>query len=129
MDIKIFHGDNIAESRKALSIEIAKAKSEGKEIVVLDGKKTNLTKIRQALESSSLFGQNKLVIIENLLSLCSLPSKNKTLDYLKKEKFEASLILWEGKRLKRIPLKFHAKLFRLEPILFRFLKSQRLFFI
>lgn len=125
MNVKIFHGENIVESRKALWQEVSKAKEKGVEVVTLNGAKTDLTEIRSALESSSLFGQDKLVILENFLSLASCPFKKKSLDYLKKGKFENSLILWEEKQLRSIPLKVPIKLFRLDPILFRFLESLR----
>lgn len=123
MKIKIFHGDNIVESRRKLSEEAAKAKEEGTEVVTLNGAKTNFTEVRSALESSSLFGQDKLVVMENFLSSPVSAFKKKTLDYLKKGQFGNNLILWEEGRLKNIPLKAPTKLFRLDPVLFRFLES------
>lgn len=123
MRIKIFHGDNLVESRKALSEEVAKARKLGAEVVTLNGPKANFTEVRSALESSSLFGEERLVVMENFLSLPPSAFKRKTLSYLKKGQFGNNLVLWEGKGLKTISLKAPTKLFRLDPVLFRFLES------
>lgn len=123
MKIKIFHGDNLVESRMALSQEVSKARKAGMEVVTVSGVKADFTQIRSALESGSLFGQDKLVVIEDFLSSSSSSFKKKTLAYLKKAQFENELILWEGREIKNLPLKVETKLFRLDPILFRFLES------
>ena len=71
----LFHGDNQLASRQALHQAIAKQQAplikaeQGRgvpEIIRLDGKTITETDLRQALESQSLFGQAKLVIIDKL---------------------------------------------------------------
>jgi len=64
----ILHGENLAASRLALSQKVVVGKSSGNEIVRLSGTEINLTAIKQALESLSMFSPNRLVVIENLLS-------------------------------------------------------------
>lgn len=125
--IKILHGENIVESRKALTELLADVRNEGTETVSLDGAKTSLTQVRSNLESSSLFGKSRLVIIENLLTGQKSTTKTKILQYLVEQKFDNDLILWEPKEvseraLNQLP-KAETKLFRVAPVIFRFLDS------
>jgi len=120
----ILHGDNLVTSRKVLNQEISQAKDQNNEIIRFNGKKLNLNELQQALESKSLFGSQRLVIIENLLS--SSPGKERTslISYLKKNLF-ANLILWEEKEIKKISAfkKTLIQLFKLPPTIFQFLDS------
>lgn len=90
--ITFIHGDNQLESRNKLGELIKDAGS--KEIVKL--REVNLTTIKQALESSSLFFEKRLVIVENIIS--GRVDKN-ILDYLKRGLFESDLIIWESKKV------------------------------
>lgn len=118
--IKILHGDNIVQSRKRLTEILEKARKEGTEIVYLDGTKVTITEVRSALESGSLFGKTKLVVIENL------KEKPEILTYLKKGKFDNDLILWEQKEIKReIISGAELEIFKLPPLIFSFLESIR----
>lgn len=123
--IKILHGDNVAASRISLSNLIDQAKKTSKEIVYLDGTKADLGNIRQAMEASSLFADNKLVVIENLLSGLKSARKQKIEDYLSKTDTPVSLILWEEKELSKTKLLPNAdsQIFKLDQIMFRFLDS------
>ncbi len=62
--ITLLHGDNVEASRNELNL--LKSQGKDKEIRQLDGKHLDATGLTQALESSSLFGGETLVIIENL---------------------------------------------------------------
>lgn len=118
--IKILHGDNIVQSRKRLTEILEKARKEGTEIVYLDGTKVTITEVRSALESGSLFGKNRLVVIENL------KEKPEILTYLKKGKFDNDLILWEQKEIKgEILPGIELEIFKLPPLIFSFLESIR----
>lgn len=106
----------------------------GKEIVALDGKKVNLTDLKQALEARSLFGQEKSVVVENLISLKHKSIKTKKqpgdiFDYLKSLPGDVDLVLWEGKKIDgRQLIRFkNAKiqLFKTPAIIFKFLESIR----
>ncbi len=116
--IKILHGENIVQSRKRLTEILEKSRKEGTEIVYLDGTKVTITEVRSALESGSLFGESKLVVIENL------KEKPEILTYLKKGKFDNDLILWEQKEIKREILPgAEMEVFKLTPLIFSFLES------
>jgi len=125
---RIFHGDNIVASRKALFA--AKEAAKNKEIVSLDGKKTSLTDLKQALEARSLFGQEKLVMVENLIATRNTQqATGQIFDYLKSLSSDTDLILWEKKQIDgRVLSRFkNAKiqLFKTPAIIFKFLESIR----
>jgi len=85
---KIILGDNIAASRKRLQEIIEKAKSDGLEVVSVSGAKITYSDIRKLLESGSLFGKTKLVVIENFLSSTKSKEKEIILDFLTAKTFE-----------------------------------------
>ena len=64
----ILHGDNLVASRQLLIEKIKPFKARNAEVVKLNGAKVDLTEIQQALESQSLFGLERLVVIVGLLS-------------------------------------------------------------
>ena len=126
----ILHGDNLLASRKAL--EAMKKTAEKKEVISFDGKKVTLTDLKQALEARSLFGQEKLVIVENLISnkkkqTTKNKKQNKVFEYLKNLEFDVDLILWEKKKVDGrtlTPFKnAKVQLFQTPAIIFKFLES------
>ena len=119
---KIILGDNIAASRKRLQKIIEKAKSDGLEVVSVSGAKITYSDIRKLLESGSLFGKTKLVVIENFLSSTKSKEKEIILDFLTAKTFEHDLILWEDSNLKNISFKGAEKEeFKIPQTIFRFL--------
>lgn len=128
--IYLFHGDNQVASRKKLTDLIAQAKREKKEVIALNGLKVNLTQVLSALESSSLFGQEKLVVIENLFSRPKSKEKEVIIKYLKKKSVVPEMIFWEkktipGTTLRWLPKNWQIQLFKTSAIIFRFLDSLR----
>jgi len=125
----ILHGDNILASRKAL--EMTKKMARDKEIIVFDGKKVSLTDLKQALEARSLFGQEKLVIVENLISTKqknqTTKQSNNILRYLKNLSPNVDLILWERKKIDgRVLTPFknaRVQLLKTPAAIFKFLES------
>ena len=99
----ILHGDNVVASRQKLAELIQKANKLGvKEIIKLDGKTLSETQLRQALEAKSLFGADKLVVIEKLLSRQRSKEKNKLVDILASS--SSQVILWEAKSITKAAL-------------------------
>ncbi len=118
----IIHGDNQVESRQFLVNQIEQAKAKDREIVRFEGNEVELEKLQQALEGLSLLGKKKLVVIENLLT--KSPPKS-IMDYLIKTQ-PRNLIIWEEKEIsqsKTNKFKAQVKLFKLPPIIFKFLDS------
>lgn len=121
----ILHGENLLNSRLVLGQKIGAYKIKDYEIVKFSGAEINLTAVKQALESLSLFSSNRLVVIENFLSSPRSLEGKKILDFIKKGAFE-NLILWEGKKIdgrRLTSLKVQTISFDLSPIIFRFLGS------
>ena len=126
--LTILYGDDQVASRNALNQNLDKSRQdEKKELIQLDGEKLQLQELKQALESRSLFGLDKLVLIENLFLRTRSLMKDKILEYLAKEKFEAEIFIWEKKMLTATQLKKFqgAKVlsFKLSPKIFKFLDS------
>lgn len=94
--ITILHGDDVLRSRDALAQFIEQL--HGKEIIRLDGKSLDPTILVQSFESHSLFKNERVVVIENLLSSQRSPKQRTELvAYLKRGAFDADVLLWEGK--------------------------------
>lgn len=129
MPLYIIHGDHIVASRSALKESVEKAGRSGiKDIVRLDGEKVSLSELKQALESESLFGSNRLVIIENVLTRVRSKAKEELQRYLSSESPKGEVILWERKELTPAQLRLLNKtatvrLFKLSKAIFRFLDS------
>lgn len=126
--LTVFHGDDIVSSRKALSD--LKEQNQDKEIISLETKNISLTDLVQAVSSNSLFGGDKLVILENLSSL-NLRSKlaSNILDFILKGDFDNDVCIWDAKTLSpSIAKKFknqkaRVKAFKHPAVIFSLLES------
>ena len=126
--ITLIHGDHIEFSRQELTS--LKQNVNGKEIRMLDGRTLDPAALTQALESSSLFGVDTLVIIENLTRYNA--KKTKLLDQLagiiNSNAKSCDIILWEDKELSatqvnRFGKDVQTRLFKTPIVLFQFLDS------
>lgn len=99
--IYIFHGDNQFDSRQALNklleqyIQYDQLKTDSKNI--------DLDKINLFLQSSSLFAQNKVLIIENFFST-NKSILDKLIKVIKNSN-DVDLIIWQDKTLTATQLK------------------------
>ncbi len=120
----IIHGEEIVKSRQQL--DLIKKQNEKAEIITVEGKKLDMTLLKQLAESQSLIGPTRLLIVENL-------SENKKLDefveYLEKNESILNLVLWENKDAKKSFLKHFEKVqvfyFKPEIVIFKLLESLR----
>lgn len=92
--IILLHGDHTVASRVKLMSLVDEAKKQGKEVRQLDGKTLDPLALTQAVESSSLFGADVLVMIEGLLV-----KKSALIDILKRAAETIDIILWEDKEV------------------------------
>lgn len=126
MTMLIIHGENIVESRRKLDQEINRFRlKKTAEILRYEGESLEESLLIQNLESRSLFGLDRLVIIENLFSGPKSVGKSKIIDYLKKIN-PPNVIVWEEKKIdKRVlsPFKAQFLVFDLPKPLFIFLES------
>lgn len=124
--IIILHGDNIEASRQELNQ--LKLQAKGKEIRQLEGKGLDATMLTQALESSSLFGGDTLVVIEHLFT-----SLGKKISQIKEAATKiastsADVIIWEEKEVGKTVLdnvgkNVNIRLFKTPVIIFKFLDA------
>lgn len=104
----ILHGDNAVQSRAALGKILDEARQQGKTVVRLEAKKLTLADLQETLHSESLFGDKKLVIIEELHSLPTSNRKKELIEViaaLTKEQDSLSLVIWEKRPLTATMLK------------------------
>lgn len=128
--IHILHGDNTEKSRW----ELIKLKEAAKlaEVITFDGKTVSFTDLDQALYSNTLFGSDRLVIIELLFR--RLHKKSTELaafsEWFKKLAPELHIIFWEDKELTKtqlalFPKKTDIALFKIDKNVFAFTESLR----
>jgi DNA polymerase III delta subunit len=124
----LLHGDYHLTSRNFLVNLIDQAKKNNKEIIQIDGKKTDLNQLIQACQSQSLFGNEKLVIIENLFSRQKSKELKSILEWVKKISADIDLIFWESKKIGKIlqrnlPVKATVKEFKTPAIIFKLVEQ------
>ena len=131
--IHIFHGENIELSRKSFIEAIAKSKVDGvNEVVRLNGAEVVQSDLIQALESQSLFGVDRIVVIEGLFSRRISKEKDSLISYIASSLFSLPssffLLLWEPKKITPASLKrftgrkeVEIKEFKISGLLYKFL--------
>ena len=124
--VYFLHGDNLVASRNFLKSLIDQAKNKKLEIVHLDGLSIKPEEFIQAFDSSSLFGDKRLVVVENLFSRTNSREQKQILEYLQQYAGETEIILWEKKEItktkqKHLPNKTTIKVFKTPALLFKFL--------
>lgn len=123
--ITLLHGDDIEASRREFNRLRDAAK--GKELRALDGRSVDESKLTQALESSSMFGGDTAVFIENLFG--KLGRKTKLITALAAILTHASenveIVLWEDKEVGAAVTKSlkgaEVKAFDIPHVIFQFL--------
>lgn len=122
--IHILHGENTAKSRAALYQ--LKDTYKDREILVFSSP-VELTTVKQALESRSLFSMQKIVILENTLSAIGRKKRDEVSDYAAQHTGDTDVIFWESKQLTPGILgKFKGakvSVFKYDATLFEFLDS------
>ncbi len=99
--IYIFHGEDLAKSRTALNSFIAKLSTTN--ILRLNNKQISLENVNLFLNSSSLFVEPKLLVLENFFSL-SKPILDKIIPILEQNKTD-NIVLYQDKNLTATQLK------------------------
>lgn len=123
--ITIIHGDDTSLSRNYFS----ELKQKNKDLVIFDGNKITITDLVQNIEGSGLFGNAKVIFIEELLTKLKKTDKTakEILNFIDKNSKKFNFVLWEGKEiLKRDLLLFKdavVKFFKLPKNIFLFLDN------
>jgi len=122
--LQLIHGDNQVNSRKKLTELLAEAKKQNKEIFQLNAEKLDRAQLESNLLSESLFGQEKILLLEGLYSLPKSKKKDEFIDLISSASID--IILWEKKLLnktdlKKLPSNFESYEFKITPKLWTFL--------
>lgn len=104
--IYIICGEDIVASRKKLT-ELLDDKPN---IIRLDGKKTTIAELDEALSSGSLFSNSKTIVVENLTKLKLETRVWELLEKFEKDK-NADVILWEETDLSKKKFSKNVKVF------------------
>ena len=131
--ITILHGEHLVASRQRLTELLDAARQQGQDVVRLEGKSLDLGKLEEVLGSSSLFGDKKLLLIEELHSLPKSKRKDQLIATIATAASDTalqdslSLILWEKRALTATMLKAFPQAqvqeFKLSNQLFKWLES------
>lgn len=129
----ILHGDNTASSRRKLGDLLDSARHQGCHVLRLVAKKINPADLEDALSSQDLFGQPKVIVIEELHSLPTSARKKSLLESLATHSHQLTsqtgLILWEKRSLTATMIKKFAPAqaldFPLSKSMFKWLDSLR----
>jgi DNA polymerase III delta subunit len=118
------HGDYHLQSRIFLLDLIDKAKELNKEVIELNGEKIDLNELIQATMSNSLFGGEKVIVIENLFSRRKSTLLDDILNWLKNYEESNELIFWEKKKIgkvaqRKLPKNITVKEFKTPVIVFK----------
>jgi len=124
----LLHGENLSLSRSRLNELAGWEVNQVRETIRLAGDKITLSEIKQAVEAKSLFGGERLVIVEGLLSSALSKRREEISKYLQEAKPSSFLILWESKPLKETVLapfrkNFKIEIFKIPATVFMFLDS------
>lgn len=126
----LIHGDQ-PEVARAKLVEL-KNQATNKEIREINGKRLDSTMLIQALESSSLFGSDVLVVIEGFISNAKKREKSyaAVLGQIIQASANADIILYEEKEVEKTTLtklgtQCRAFLYKTPVVIFQFLDSLR----
>lgn len=90
----IIHGDNIVLSRKQLQLEVEKRVTAGKKVRSYTAADLSLPILTEALQSTSLFGEESVVVLERIFKMRSKKMRDQVLDILCTQA-AVEVIVWE----------------------------------
>lgn len=103
MSLIVIHGEQTHLSRQKLVELLQKAKQEGKEVQTLNAKQLSPSDLETHLGSTSLFGSQSVLVIEELHSLPVSARRKSLLEMVAKA--ETEILLWEKRSLTKTMLK------------------------
>ena len=116
----VLHGDDAVASRNFMSTLVGETIP-----TMIEGKTVTLLEVQEQAVSNSLFGDEKIVIIENLLS--KNPRKKEIAKFLDGLNSSDTIILWEDKKIPKTTTNmlksFNVQDFLLPTYYFQFLDS------
>ena len=99
----IIHGDNTIKSRQALIELLSQHKIKGREVVTISARSLTPAQLEQSIGGQSLFGTQKVVVVEELHSQADSAKRKQLVAQLAES--SAEIILWEKRLLTATMLK------------------------
>lgn len=127
--MQIIHGENIVQSRNYLNKMVEQSRQKGIQIVHLEAKPLTIPLLEDHTASQSLFGESRLIVIEELHSLPKSARKDELIQFLANlpPSAELEIILWEKRSLTPTMIKklkvSNAQEFKITSALFSWLDS------
>lgn len=105
--LTLLHGEHHVKSRAMLVELLGQARSNQKSVTHIETKQLDQATLTQTLQSQSLFGEARVIVIEELHSLPKSKKRDALLQLLKavQDDREVEIVLWEKKQLSAIELK------------------------
>lgn len=105
--LTLLHGEHHIKSRAMLVELLSRARSDQKSITHIESKQLDQAVLTQALQSHSLFGEERVIVIEELHSLPKSKKRDALLELLRtvQDDREIELVLWEKKQLSATEVK------------------------
>lgn len=103
--LTILHGEHHVKSRDALTQQFDQARQNGKTVVKLGAKQLDPQSLQNALQSQSLFGEERHIFIEELHSLPKSKKRDELIQIIKAAATENEITLWEKKLLSATDIK------------------------
>jgi len=97
--LTILHGENIVQSRKKLGDLIQKSKENKTDVKRLHAKDLTISLLEETVGSTSLFGNQHVVIIEELHSLPASKKRTALIEKIANFSIHNDIILWEKKKI------------------------------
>jgi len=127
----VIHGDNIVQSRLKLTDTIKQKTTPELRVVRLEGPTLTRAQLESHLAAKSLFGEAKLVVLENLLTLPRSKKKEELIALISAAQADPELtqqlITWDGKTVTAPTLKKFSGAqileFKTSPVVFKWLDS------
>ena len=101
--IYLYHGEDQAQSRRALQDQIAAYKEQGYTVHMLDGLSLSYATLEAELLTETLFGQS-LLVIGNLLARTRGKDRDRCLELVQTYTGAKPLLLWEKKEITKAQL-------------------------
>jgi len=103
--LTLIHGENLTKSREKLWQIKTEAQAKGQKIETLLAKKIKPSDLEIALAASDLFGQERLLVIEELHSLAHSKKRTGYMNAINQASEHLAIVLWDKKLLSASNLK------------------------
>ncbi|MCL5090829.1 MAG: hypothetical protein M1514_02345 [Patescibacteria group bacterium] len=127
-NILIYSGDDLVSSRRAFMEQLEAWQKQGLEVIKLSGKEISEESLELLSGPTSLFGNQRAIAIESLLSGAKSKEKENSIKLLATRSLGEAVVIWENKEFSKAdqlkyPKNFVFRNFKLPAVMFTFLEG------